>query len=140
MSTPLSRGGLLTFFQNFQKPPYLGGGLFTGGFCYTTVGSIKNGKWHLKVSTYYKNWMTFSLDIVDVYTPNWSVYFSTLKNFKNVEKKMFIEISDLNLTMSWVLREPWSSWTDLEVSFTVFDTTMKALHVLLMILKVFTLQ
>ena len=32
MSTLLSRGGfLLTFFQNFQKPPYLGGGFIYGG-------------------------------------------------------------------------------------------------------------
>ena len=53
---------------------------------------------------------------------------------------MFLEIYDLNLTISWVLREPWSSCADPEVSSTDCDTTMKAFHVLWMILNVFTLQ
>ena len=53
---------------------------------------------------------------------------------------MFVEISDLNSTISWVLREPWSSCADPEVSFTACDRTMKAFHVLLMLLNVFTLQ
>ena len=62
------------------------------------------------------------------------------RTLQNVERKMFIEISDLDLTISWLLREPWSSCVDLEVSFTAFDTTMKVSHFLWMILNVFTLQ
>ena len=38
------------------------------------------------------------------------------------------------------MREPWSSCADPEVSSTACDTTMKAFHVLCMILNVFTLQ
>ena len=63
------------------------------------------------------------------------------KCWKNVEKmlksveKMFIEISDLNLTISWVLRAPWSSCADPEVSFNACDTTVKPFHVLWMMYK-----
>ena len=55
-------------------------------------------------------------------------------------QKMFIEISDLNSTISLLLREPLSSCADLDVTFTACDTTIKPFHVLWMILNVFTLQ
>ena len=100
------------------------------------------GKKNKRLSRFRKSWSVKSSSM----TLFLYLWINICAGFPKFKQKKLDKFKQFSIGCVYVYKIQWKCHpifiicADLEVSFTVFDTTMKAFHVLRLILKVFTLQ